>query len=46
MLSPLIGTGPSFWLPRQGATSAARVDFLFNDWLWLIDPTNKRPPGW
>src|SRR5258706_5371939 len=30
MLSPLIGTGPGFWLPRQGSTTAANVDFLFH----------------
>ena len=30
MLSPSLGTGPGFWLPRQGSTTAADVDFLFN----------------
>lgn len=30
MLSHVIGTGPGFWLPRQGSTTAAGVDFLFN----------------
>jgi hypothetical protein len=25
------------------ALLAARIEFLFDDWLWLIDPTNKRP---
>jgi len=30
MLSSFIGTGPNFWLPRQGSTSAAGVDYLFN----------------
>jgi cytochrome c oxidase subunit 2 len=30
MLSQLIGTGPGFWLPRQGSTTAAKVDFLFH----------------
>jgi len=26
----LAGAGPGFWLPRQGSTSAAKVDFLFH----------------
>jgi len=30
MLSTLLGAGPGFWLPRQGSTTADRVDFLFN----------------
>ena len=30
MLSSLIDTGPNFWLPRQGSTTAAGVDDLFN----------------
>ncbi len=30
MLSPFIGSGPNFWLPRQGSTTASDVDFLFN----------------
>ncbi len=30
MPSQFIDTGPSFWLPRQGSTTAADVDFLFN----------------
>ena len=29
MLASLIGAG-GFWLPRQGSTTAARVDFLFH----------------
>ena len=26
----LAGAGPGFWLPRQGSTGAAKVDFLFH----------------
>jgi hypothetical protein len=25
------------------ALLAIRLEFLFDDWLWLIDPTDKRP---
>jgi len=30
MLSTLFGAGAGFWLPRQGSTTAERVDFLFH----------------
>jgi hypothetical protein len=26
------------------ALLASRLEFLFDDWLWLIDPLGKRPP--
>ena len=28
------------------ALLAIRLEFLFDDWLWLIDPTGDRPPSW
>jgi hypothetical protein len=41
----MITFGASFAYTVMGriALLAARVEFLFDDWLWLIDPTNKRP---
>jgi hypothetical protein len=44
----MITFGASFAFTVMGriALLAARVEFLLNDWLWLIDPTGKRPPGW
>jgi hypothetical protein len=41
----MITFGASFAFTVMGriALLAARVEFLFDDWLWLIDPTNKRP---
>lgn len=44
----MVTFGASFAFTVMGriALLAARLEFLFNDWLWLIDPTHKRPPGW
>jgi hypothetical protein len=44
----MITFGASFAFTVMGriALLASRLEFLFDDWLWLIDPTNKRPPGW
>lgn len=44
----MITFGASFAFTVMGriALLAARIEFLLNDWLWLIDPTGKRPPGW
>ena len=44
----MVTFGASFAFTVMGriALLASRVSFLFNDWLWLIDPTGKRPPGW
>jgi hypothetical protein len=44
----MVTFGASFAFTVMGriALLASRVEFLFDDWLWLIDPTNKRPPGW
>ncbi len=41
----MITFGASFAFTVMGriALFAARVSFLFDDWLWLIDPTGKRP---
>jgi hypothetical protein len=41
----MITFGASFAYTVMGriALLAARIEFLFDDWLWLIDPTNKRP---
>jgi len=40
----MITFGASFALTVMGriALLAIRLEFLFDDWLWLIDPTNKR----
>ena len=44
----MITFGASFAFTVMGriALLAGRITFLFDDWLWLIDPTGKRPPGW
>ncbi|MFN0053703.1 MAG: hypothetical protein ACKV0T_16100 [Planctomycetales bacterium] len=44
----MVTFGASFAFTVMGriALLAARVEFLLDDWLWLIDPTGKRPPGW
>lgn len=44
----MITFGASFAFTVMGrvALLAARIEFLLDDWLWLIDPTGKRPPGW
>jgi hypothetical protein len=41
----MITFGASFAFTVMGriALLAARIEFLFDDWLWLIDPTDKRP---
>jgi hypothetical protein len=41
----MITFGASFAFTVMGriALLAARIEFLFDDWLWLIDPKNKRP---
>jgi hypothetical protein len=44
----MITFGASFAYTVMGriALLAARVEFLLDDWLWLIDPNNHRPEGW
>lgn len=44
----MITFGASFAFTVMGriALLAARIEFLFDDWLWLIDPNNSRPSGW
>ncbi len=44
----MITFGAAFGYTVMGriALLAVRLEFLFNDWLWLIDPANSRPPGW
>jgi hypothetical protein len=44
----MITFGASFAFTVMGriALLAARVEFLFDDWLWLIDPSGKRPGEW
>ena len=41
----MITFGASFAFTVMGriALLAARIEFLFDDWLWLIDPKDKRP---
>jgi hypothetical protein len=43
----MITFGASFAYTVMGriALLAGRITFLFDDWLWLIDPANKRPWG-
>jgi hypothetical protein len=36
------GAGFGFTVMGRIALLAVRLEFLFDDWLWLIDPTNKR----
>ena len=40
----MITFGAAFGYTVMGriALLAIRLEFLFDDWLWLIDPTNKR----
>src|SRR5262249_6475104 len=44
----MITFGASFAYTVMGriALLAARIEFLLDDWLWLIDPNNHRPEGW
>lgn len=44
----MITFGAAFGYTVMGriALLAIRLEFLFDDWLWLIDPTQVRPPGW
>ncbi len=44
----MITFGASFAYTVMGriALLAARVEFLLDDWLWLIDPNGNRPPDW
>lgn len=44
----MITFGAAFGYTVMGriALLAVRLEFLFNDWLWLIDPSGVRPPGW
>lgn len=44
----MVTFGASFAFTVMGriALLASRLEFLFDDWLWLIDPTDKRPEGW
>jgi hypothetical protein len=44
----MITFGASFAFTVMGriALLASRIDFLFDDWLWLIDPRGIRPDGW
>ncbi len=39
------GAGFGYTVMGRIALLAIRLEFLFDDWLWLIDPTNKRVPG-
>lgn len=43
----MITFGASFAFTVMGriALLAARLEFLFDDWLWLIDPLARRTPG-
>jgi hypothetical protein len=36
------GAGFGFTVMGRIALLAIRLEFLFDDWLWLIDPTSKR----
>ncbi|MGQ0634067.1 MAG: hypothetical protein ACT4QC_05640 [Planctomycetaceae bacterium] len=44
----MVTFGASFAFTVMGriALLAARIEFLFDDWLWVIDPTGRRPSGW
>ena len=44
----MITFGAAFGYTVMGriALLAIRLEFLFDDWLWLIDPTDVRPPMW
>ncbi len=38
------GAGFGYTVMGRIALLAIRIEFLFDDWLWLIDPTDKRSP--
>jgi len=40
------GAGFGYTVMGRIALLAIRLEFLFDDWLWLIDPRYLRPPGW
>lgn len=44
----MISFGAAFAYTVMGriALFNGRLQFLMNDWLWLIDPAGVRPPGW
>jgi len=44
----MITFGAAFGYTVMGriALLAMRLEFLFDDWLWLIDPRGIRPPDW
>lgn len=44
----MITFGAAFGFTVMGriALLAGRLEFLFDDWLWLIDPRGLRPPDW
>lgn len=44
----MITFGAAFGYTVMGriALLAGRLEFLLNDWLWLIDPAGIRPPTW
>jgi hypothetical protein len=44
----MITFGASFAFTVMGriALLAARIEFLLDDWLWLIDPAGRRPSDW
>jgi hypothetical protein len=44
----MITFGAAFGYTVMGriALLAMRLEFLFDDWLWLIDPRGIRPPYW
>lgn len=44
----MISFGAAFAYTVMGriALLNGRLQFLMNDWLWLIDPAGVRPPGW
>lgn len=44
----MITFGAAFGYTVMGriALLAIRLEFLFDNWLWLIDPTGARPPWW
>jgi len=44
----MITFGAAFGYTVMGriALLAFRLEFLFDDWLWLLDPRGSRPPDW
>ncbi len=44
----MITFGAAFGYTVMGriALLAMRIEFLFDNWLWWIDPNHLRPPGW